>query len=275
VQTQWNTLSRLKGLELLDKPVDALRTGPLRNALAPGLARLIDQTRRSTIREVGAWHNGDEEIIVDFWLGTICRVLLRIQSYRHGGAVLVCSEALRSSPAGLNRKYSVDYRRVELSLVSRCAKWAVHSEYDERLSDLIDEDTADLPVGAYLDTAVSADEESDAIDSLNGALWFVSLLSRVDGLVLVAPNLRVTGFGVEITVDQPPALVLQALDANAENTRPLDYNHFGTRHRSMMRYCFRRRGAVGFVVSQDGDVRAMTRAGDALLFWENIQLHRR
>jgi hypothetical protein len=52
----------------------------------------------------------------------------------------------------------------------------------------------------------------------------------------------------------------------------LDYNHFGTRHRSMMRYCAAVPGSVGFVVSQDGDVRAITRVRDDLVVWENVKL---
>lgn len=36
-----------------------------------------------------------------------------------------------------------------------------------------------------------------------------------------------------------------------------DARRFGTRHQSMMRLCFARPGSVGFVVSQDGNVRAI------------------
>jgi hypothetical protein len=40
----------------------------------------------------------------------------------------------------------------------------------------------------------------------------------------------------------------------------------------MMRICFRRAGSAGFVVSQDGDVRAMTRVDDRLIVWEDVKL---
>jgi hypothetical protein len=42
----------------------------------------------------------------------------------------------------------------------------------------------------------------------------------------------------------------------------------------MMRQCFRDPASVRFVGSQDGDVRAMTRVGDQVLFWESIRLQR-
>lgn len=40
----------------------------------------------------------------------------------------------------------------------------------------------------------------------------------------------------------------------------------------MIRYCFQVPGSVGFVVSQDGDVRVMTRVGDDLVYWDSIRL---
>jgi hypothetical protein len=40
----------------------------------------------------------------------------------------------------------------------------------------------------------------------------------------------------------------------------------------MMRYCYKHPGSVGFVVSQDGDVRALTRVGEAVIMWDNIRL---
>ena len=40
----------------------------------------------------------------------------------------------------------------------------------------------------------------------------------------------------------------------------------------MMRYCWENPGSLGFVVSQDGDIRAMLRLKDRLVLWENIEV---
>jgi hypothetical protein len=40
----------------------------------------------------------------------------------------------------------------------------------------------------------------------------------------------------------------------------------------MMRYCYDKPGSLGLVVSQDGDIRAMTRIEDMLVLWENIDV---
>lgn len=109
---------------------------------------------------------------------------------------------------------------------------------------------------------------------MDGTIWFISLLTRVDGLVLMTPNLDVQGFGVEIVVSEEPSDVFVADNrlATDERLRNVEYNHFGTRHRSMMRYCSQVPGSIGFVISQDGDVRAMTQVRNKLVVWENIKL---
>ena len=82
------------------------------------------------------------------------------------------------------------------------------------------------------------------------------------------------GFGVEILKQSLPPRVLRATTASASlrSRRYADYHSFGTRHRSMMRYCYAVPGSVGFVISQDGEIRAMTRVGDDLVFWDSIRL---
>jgi len=39
-----------------------------------------------------------------------------------------------------------------------------------------------------------------------------------------------------------------------------------------MRYCFAHPGSLGFVISQDGDIRAITRVGKNLVMWENLKV---
>ena len=41
-----------------------------------------------------------------------------------------------------------------------------------------------------------------------------------------------------------------------------------------MRYCSHNPGSVGFVISQDGAVRAMTQVCGRVVMWENLRLRR-
>jgi len=129
-----------------------------------------------------------------------------------------------------------------------------------------------MPVDLYLNEGVEGNDAEESNLELNGALWFVSLLSRVDGLVLLRPDLTVSGFGVEITCTQEPTEVFIARDVGATRLSRQSYEHYGTRHRSMFRYCSLVPASIGFVISQDGEVRAVTRLEDRIVMWEDIQL---
>ena len=102
----------------------------------------------------------------------------------------------------------------------------------------------------------------------------MSLLSRVDGLVQLAPDLGVHAFGVEITTSDEPSTVVRAQDNLATDVTPFEFDHFGTRHRSMMRYCNAHPEAVGFVISQDRKIRAMCKVDGNLVVWDRVKLQR-
>ena len=175
----------------------------------------------------------------------------------------------------LNIKFHLYYDRLRTCLFSNAISLIENINASDDIFDMyLEKKHEDISAILYLDETVTANDLEEGHNELDAALWFISLLSRVDGLVLLAPNLDVLGFGVEIQVREPPRLVVRATDARAtKRTRvPLDYTHFGTRHRSMMRFCSKVPRSVGFVVSQDGDVRAMTQLGDELVVWENIRL---
>ena len=84
----------------------------------------------------------------------------------------------------------------------------------------------------------------------------------------------VHGFGVEVRTDNLLSDIHVARDSHADpkRLRTAELTQYGTRHRAMMRYCYDCPGSLGFVVSQDGDIRAMTRIADMLVLWENIDV---
>jgi hypothetical protein len=196
-----------------------------------------------------------------------------MQGYRHGGALLITPEP--DVGKTLDVKYRLRYGRLKTALVNRAVHLIERSFANDLIFDAIEPDDAEtVPVDLFLDEALADDDFEESTSELDGAIWFVSLLSRVDGLVLLNRDLEVSGFGAEILQQTHPSKVVRATTAaaTARSLRRVEYQHFGTRHRSMMRYCFSIPGSIGFVVSQDGDVRVMTRVGDALVMWESVRL---
>jgi len=265
-------IAELKINCLITSAPDVLWGGPIHDALAPGVKSYVTAVRRTVSGSVYQARDHWDVSLEAWWIESLCRLLLRLQKYRHGGAILILPG---KSARGLNIKYGLHYNRLP-SALERRAVLSIQETHarDQIWEDYLDEDADDIPASLYLDESVAQGNLEDNRREIDGTIWFISLLTRVDGLVLLNRSLAVRGFGVEITYSEEPPDLFLAGNRNGTKAkrRKLDYNHYGTRHRSMMRYCSKIPGSVGFVVSQDGDVRAITKVGDSLIMWENIKL---
>jgi hypothetical protein len=204
------------------------------------------------------------------WTTSLCRLILRIQNYRHGGALLITPDRELS---GLKVRHALSYTRFRTAIED---KVFFEELYHRAWKEARKRWQSDLPIptDVHLDEVVCKDDLKDARLELDGAIWFISLLSRVDGLVLLTPEFDIRGFGVEITASEIPSRVFTAGNpAGSMNAlKVLEYERFGTRHRSMMRYCAAVPGSIGVVISQDGDVRVMTSGEAGVVVWENVKL---
>jgi hypothetical protein len=266
----YQNIAELKVSKLVDKRPDVLWYGiiaeRLQSIIDPQLRRALKASSVTSAKEL-EW---ERSYYYEKWIASLCRLLLRMRDYRHGGALLIATRVPRGS---LNVKYKIDYPRLAEALLSNSLHEIASSEADELIDKI--PDSEHIPRALYLERVINDDEGEDAQSELDAALWFISLLSRVDGLVFMDHRWHVKGFGVEIAVDDEPRHVYIA-DAARYSRRSLqkcDYTLFGTRHRSMMRLCAVTPGAIGFVVSQDGDVRALTKVANQVVMWEDIQLH--
>ncbi|MGC2831777.1 MAG: hypothetical protein WB994_19225 [Candidatus Acidiferrum sp.] len=210
--------------------------------------------------------------VTDTWLSALRRLLLRVQGIRHGGAFLMTPD---QTDQGLLVKHRISYNRLRTAIQRHSVATAQQIIASEIIgNDYMEKDIEEMPVVLHVDEWIASYDLEEIRTELGGVIWFISLLTRVDGLVLLNRNLEVQGFGVEITIRDEPTEIYAAGDALASESllRKVDYQLYGTRHRSMMRYCDKFPGAVGFVISQDGDVRVMTKVDGKLIIWENIQL---
>ncbi len=268
----YEKIAELRINRLVRAEKDVLRAGPVSKRLEPGILKCLNRIERRLPRYLASDFPDWREGLRDVWIASLCRLLLRIQNYRHGGALLITPD---SSFLGLNLKHSLRYDRLRTSLVDQAILGitATHAS-DTIFEKYLDQDAGEIPVDLYFDETIAGGDREDTRSELEGTIWFISLLSRVDGLVLMNPDLAVRGFGVEITYAEEPPAVFVAGDRRAtkEGLRRVSYDRYGTRHRSMMRYCYKTPGSVGFVISQDGDVRVMTRVHGRLVIWENIKL---
>jgi len=264
-------IAELKVNALITGMSDVLRGGPVHNALMPGITAHLEAVKLAVPEKQLKNVSHMEARLISDWLEALSRLLLRIQRFRHGGAILITPD---SSLSGLNIKYELPYDRLKSSLANQSSsriefKYSSHKIRNKYLN----KNAIAIPVDDYLAESISGRNLDASRRELEGAIWFLSLLTRVDGLVLFNQSMELHGFGVEITARDEPAGVFIAGNCDAtDGLRSIDYNHYGTRHRSMMRYCSQVLGSVGFVISQDGDVRAITQVQGQLIMWENIKL---
>ncbi len=244
------------------------QSGPVYSKLMPSIKNFQQRVRKEVgadlYDERGHWDVSLEST----WISAICRILIGIHKYQHGGAVLISDDGL-----GLNPKYSLDYQRLEDALHRVSVLSIKHTSYSDDIhGKYLDTHADEIPTDLYLDETVSDAELRDTNDELTGCVRFLASLSRVDGLIWLDSSLRLKAFGVEITVRDEPSHIFSAQNSLATKIKRLDINQYGTRHRSMLRYCASNPNSIGFVVSQDGDVRAITLSGSRLILWDNVRI---
>lgn len=274
-------LDRIKIVKKLSNPITA---GPIRKALLLTAISRITSEVSTVEKDYKAFTNlrvHTQKWLLGFlekqWLNVVARVVDGIKRYGHGGAVVMTSSRIEVLCKQVNVKYAIPYDRLSLAFGGLCrleANRYLGVRVGAKLRRSRAKDKRDQGEGflRFHESTRASDDLEHVRSTIEGAIAFIASLSRVDGLVLCDMHLNVYGFGVEVVLkDDPPGLMI-ATDALVTSMVAREITSFGMRHRSMMRLCWNNPGAVGFVVSQDGDIRVFTRLRDKLLMWDNVDL---
>jgi hypothetical protein len=270
VTWEYETLAELKAGKLTGRALDVFQGGPICDILAPPRSAFVDRVCTQGLRYGAVPTDWDAAQAADLWSSVLRRALLRMQTFRHGGTLLLTPD---KKLAALSVKYPLSYDRIRSSVygcaVADVVSWDAHRK---------------MPTDRAATTEEWARRDQSRLradyarSELQSCIWFLSQLSRVDGAVVLSPDLNVRGFGAEITITQrPPKVAISRVAApRPRDLEGINYEHLGTRHRSAIRYCAAVPGSVALVVSQDGDVRAITGSHprQRVLIWENLRLRK-
>jgi sensor domain DACNV-containing protein len=268
----YDKIAELKTDALIREVQDIFGQGPVMEAFAPAIDSYLEAIQGRLPQGFRNEFSACESYLRRTWTSSICRILLRVGNYRSGGAILVTPD---SDLSCLSIRYGMHYDRLKTASQRYGVNVVLSGHAEARLFDgHVNAGAGSIPMDVYRDDSVRQNDLECSRSELNGCIWFISVLTRVDGLVVMRPDLTVEGFGVEITGGREPIEVFVAGDETADirRLRRVDYAAYGTRHRSMMRYCTLVPGSVGFVISQDGDVRAMAQVEGQLVTWERVKL---
>jgi hypothetical protein len=261
-------LGSLKQDTLVKSQQRVFQSGPVHSKLLKPIKEFQKRVRKEVGSELYKERDHWDNTLEENWISALCRILIGIHKYQHGGAVLISDVE-----EGLNPKYSLEYDRLAEALFRSSVLSIRHTAHSDRIhEEYLDKDEDEMPVSLYLDESVEGTQLNDTQDELTGCVRFLASLSRVDGLIWLDSQLQLKAFGVEITVRDDPSHAVVAHNSAGTDTKALNLNHYGTRHRSMLRYCATYPNSLGFVVSQDGDVRAITHSGNRVVLWDNIRI---
>jgi hypothetical protein len=97
-------------------------------------------------------------------------------------------------------------------------------------------------------------------------------LMQVDGALVLDKRVCLVGFGGEIRVDRNVLMVGLAHDLEGDTITPWDVRGDGTRHRSVYRLCAVEPEAIGFVISQDSQVRMIANVDGSVIVWPHTMI---
>lgn len=209
---------------------------------------------------------GNEQRSALLYRNSLKRILNRIKGYNHGGALLITADTKLNL---LKIKYPIQYDRLKTSIKKYCMN---ANDQVMLVPDYYEGSTVQNTPEMYKLVA----QQHSITKEIKGAIRFIGSMAGVDGLILMDQQAVIRGFGVVIEDVKPPDVIYvsSTLDATEKGLKEKNPKEFGTRHQSMFAYCNRHKGSLGFVISQDGDIRAIMKVGEKLIVWENIEIQK-
>lgn len=199
-------------------------------------------------------------------------VLLYAAELKHGGTLLfVPDEITHEDPRLLSRvsiKYILSSTRPRDALTSAMAARLERNALAEKLQNRRTVKAEELEQLNALE-----EEQLSREDAARDAARFIASLTAVDGAVVLTDSLRIIGFGAEVTTSFSAGdKVHVAHTAEATKTKEVQFAEYGTRHRSAFRFVASMEPSVGFILSQDGGVKAIRQVGSTLVMWPYFRI---
>ena len=260
-------LGALRGQRLVTRENDVIRSSTLVERISPSLAPFANGITHAL---QSPKDNGLVlKLLCESWSDTVARLCIGLRRLGTGGSFLITPTPVMDA---LDVTYGFRYRRLGNSLALQVLDSMYLSSLEEERWE--SRNSSFISNGLVTDLMLAEADVEDRESELGGAVKVVTSLAAADGLVLMTPELLVTGFGVKIGSGPTVATVYDGSDftRKGKQARKIKLSGLGTRHTSMMRYCRIDPSAVGIVVSQDGHVRLIMSYGRSVTLWDDVKL---
>jgi hypothetical protein len=260
---------RLRDGQIITAAQSVLLQGPVSEFFDEATAYFISNAcRRSGIDQDPAEDDGlslAHELFIE-------SVLLYTSELKHGGTLLFVPDEITHQDSRLRSRASIKYvlsnTRPRDALASAMAARLKRNAFAEKLHARRMVKAEDLEQLEALEW-----DQQNYEDAAKDAARFIASLTAVDGAVVLTDTLRIIGFGAEVTASFSGAdKVYVAHTADATKTEEVRFVEYGTRHRSTFRFVASMERSVGFIMSQDGGVKAVRQVGAKLVMWPYFQI---
>ncbi len=196
------------------------------------------------------------------------RIINLVRTSGHGGSLVFLPESKEGQDAAASW---IDCKYTAAPDVAGLRFGSLMQSIIRRIGELCEEG-ADVN-DAWEIFRNSSDSELDRLEEAYFELArLFSDLMQVDGVLVLDKRVCLIGFGGEIRVDRNVFQVGHAHDLEGRRVTPWNVQNDGTRHRSVYRLCSVEPEAIGFVISQDSQVRMIANVGDAVVFWPHTMI---
>lgn len=196
------------------------------------------------------------------------RVINLVRTSGHGGSLIFLPEVVNGKEAAVSW---IDFKYAATPDLGGLRFGSLLESIIRRVGELCEK-------GSSVEEAwgVFRNSKDIELDHLEEAFFelarLFSDLMQVDGALVLDKRVSLVGFGGEIRVDRNVLMVGLAHDLEGNTITPWDVRGDGTRHRSVYRLCSVEPEAIGFVISQDSQVRMIANVDDSVIVWPHTMI---
>ena len=219
------------------------------------------------------------ETLEQFWVHALTLLLRRMDEGQRGGCVLLMprretrKEDNLPDETWLVPPSEASFSQLRQGLEKAAAAAIIRQvEAVQRLSERTASPGEPLPDDLILQEPTLPRELLTSDPQITGAIGLLASLAPLDGLLRLDPSLELISFGGQPSAAVLPERVYLAGDEAGCDLTPISLRSFGPRNQALLSLCRQNPDAVGFALTQDGDLRAMLLHDEKLIVWNTVLL---
>ena len=219
------------------------------------------------------------ETLEQFWVSALSLILRRMEESGRGGCLLLtprretAADSAAPGETWLLPPSEASFSQLRLGLEKAAAAAIIHQvESVQRLSERTASPQGLLPDDLVLQEPSLPQDLLTSDPQIREAALLLASLACMDGVLRMDPALDLISFGGQPNISALPERVYLAGDEAGSDLTPISSRSFGPRNQALLSLCRQNPDALGFALTQDGDLRAMLLHDDKLIVWNTALL---